>query len=70
MRTRTRATGATRPPHLCPAFVRALNVEVQQEVGIGDPGAVGPKLGLAGRVGLRVNAAAGQVIVRDLGVIR
>lgn len=60
------ATGATRPPHLCSALVCALNVEVQQEVGIGDPGAVGAELGPARRVGLRVNTAAGQVIVRDL----
>lgn len=37
--------GATAlPRHLCSTFVCALNLEVEQEVGVGDPGAVGAEL--------------------------
>lgn len=56
----------TLPLHLRSTFVCALNLEVEQEVGVGDPGAVGAELDCVGRICLRVNPTAGQVIVRDL----
>lgn len=61
-----RGGGTTLPLHLCSTFVCALNLEVEQEVGVGDPGAVGAQLDCVGRIGLRVNPTTGQVIVRDL----